>query len=80
MLKFYICEKCGIRITNPFDYYFMHVHHKNGKKADNRESNLQCLCISCHAKVDDMHKERWIKGSNKIIHDEFVKQYKKVVF
>ena len=78
--KGYVCEKCGEKITNPFDFHFMHVHHKNGKKADNKESNLQCLCIECHSKIDNVHKERWTKGSNKILLDEFIKRYKTVAF
>lgn len=78
--KDYVCEKCGIKITNPFDFHFMHVHHKNGKKADNRESNLQCLCIDCHSKIDNTHIERLKKGSNKIILDDFIKRYKEIVF
>ncbi len=78
--KGYVCERCGVRITNPFDYHFMHVHHKNGKKANNKEANLQCLCIDCHSKVDNTHKERWTKGSNKIILNEYIKRYKNNVF
>ena len=58
----------------------MHVHHKNGKKADNKEANLQCLCIDCHSKVDNTHKEHWTKGSNKIILNEYIKRYKNNVF
>lgn len=58
------CEKCGIQITNPFDQRFIHVHHQNGKKADNRKSNLQCLCIRCHANIDDAHRRRFSRGGN----------------
>ena len=74
--KDYVCEKCGVKITNPFDYHFMHVHHKNGKKADNKESNLQCLCIACHAKVDEIHLENFSKGGNKALLNNFNEIYK----
>lgn len=74
--KGYVCERCGVRITNPFEYHFMHVHHKNGKKADNKEANLQCLCIDCHSKVDDVHRERFSKGGNWALLKQFIEIYK----
>lgn len=54
----YTCEKCGLQISNPYDQHFIHVHHKNGIKINNRESNLQCLCLRCHANIDENHKRR----------------------
>ncbi len=34
---------------------FLHVHHLNGNKGDNRKENLQVLCIECHAKANPFH-------------------------
>lgn len=72
----YTCECCGLHITNPYDQHYIHVHHKNGRKIDNRLSNLQCLCLRCHANVDDNHRERLINsGANRIVYKEFGKKY-----
>lgn len=72
----YTCEKCGLKIIDPYDQHYIHVHHKNGRKTDNRLSNLQCLCLRCHAHSDEIHKERLIHtGANRIIYEEFVKKY-----
>ena len=53
----YTCECCGLKIEDPYDQHYIHVHHKNGRKIDNRESNLQCLCLRCHANVDQTHHD-----------------------
>ena len=66
---------CGIQITNPFDQRFIQVHHKNGKKVDNRPSNLQCLCIKCHANIDENHRHRFGRGGNKRDLDDFINRY-----
>lgn len=55
----YTCEKCGVHITNRQDYQYMHVHHINRDKLDNRRANLQCLCIDCHANVDALHQRNF---------------------
>lgn len=69
--KDYTCEKCRFKITDPHAKNYMHAHHKNRIKTDNREENLQCLCIKCHADVDDLHRrnfERDIKLARDLKH------------
>ena len=72
----YTCENCGLQITDPYDQHYIHVHHKNGRKIDNRLSNLQCLCFRCHANVNDRHKDRLLgSGAKRIEFAEFEKKY-----
>lgn len=73
----YTCERCGLHIDNPFDQFYIHVHHKNGNKTDNRTDNFECLCFRCHASVDSIHQMRLTTGANKVIYDEFCKKYPK---
>lgn len=72
----YTCERCGIHITNIFDYGYIHCHHRNGNKTDNREENLECLCVKCHSKVDKIHEIRFSKGANYIWLQDFLKKYR----
>jgi hypothetical protein len=51
-LRGYQCEQCFLDLTaNP---RYLHVHHLNGEKNDNHDSNLIALCIGCHAR-EPMH-------------------------
>lgn len=76
----YTCERCGLHIDNPFEQYYIHVHHRNGNKVDNRTRNLECLCVRCHANVDTNHQMRLMTGANKIIYNEFCRKYKEKQF
>ena len=71
----YTCERCGIHIDNPFEQHYIHVHHRNGNKVDNRTRNLECLCVRCHANVDTNHQMRLMTGANKIIYNKKKKKY-----
>lgn len=73
----YTCERCGIHITNVFDYGYIHCHHRNGNKTDNHEGNLECLCVECHSKVDKAHEIRFSKGANHIWLQDFLQKYRK---
>lgn len=75
--KDFTCERCGIKVNNGYDHMFMQVHHKNSVKTDNRESNLECLCIECHSECNDIHRHNFSLGGNKILLDEFRHSYRK---
>lgn len=73
--KNYTCEKCGFHPESRMDRQFIHVHHKDGRKTNNRESNLQCLCIACHSNVNPTHQENFSKGANRVMLDSFTKKF-----
>jgi hypothetical protein len=47
----YRCEhpECNIDLSNPQDHRFLHAHHIDADKSDSHPSNIQLLCIRCHA-------------------------------
>ena len=42
------CEVCGLDLVEA--PRFLHLHHINADRSDNRGENLRCLCIKCHAR------------------------------
>lgn len=70
----YTCEKCGVQVSR-FETEYMHVHHRNGDKANNRRSNLQCLCIKCHSEVDPTHVHNFSTRSKQILIKLFMQSY-----
>ncbi|MDE6769421.1 MAG: hypothetical protein K2J78_06835, partial [Muribaculaceae bacterium] len=73
----FTCERCGIKVDDGFDHQYMQTHHRNGNKTDNRESNLECLCVQCHSEVDDRHRHNFSRGGNKVMLEEFIRKYRK---
>lgn len=71
----YTCERCGVKVMNPFESEFMQTHHRNGNKTDNRESNLECLCIKCHSEVDDTHRRNFNTLAQQGLIQEFLQEY-----
>jgi hypothetical protein len=74
--KEFTCERCAIRMENPFDKRFIHVHHRNGDKLNNRKANLQCLCILCHSHIDDTHVGNFQKRRIQADIKAFVSRYR----
>ena len=73
----FTCERCGVKVEDRFDHQYIQTHHRNGVKTDNREANLECLCIECHAIVDEAHRRNFSRGGNKVKLDEFIAKYRR---
>ena len=41
------CENCKVNLRHHRN--LLHCHHKNRNRSDNREKNLQALCLLCHS-------------------------------
>ena len=45
----YKCERCGWGEKNPYTgKYVLEIHHKDGDYTNNKEENLEVLCLNCH--------------------------------
>ena len=74
----YTCEDCGVQCKDRKALHkkWWHLHHIDGVKTNNEKSNLACLCICCHSRKDEKHKENFSTPSQKIEIESFVKEYK----
>jgi hypothetical protein len=72
----FTCENCSIKINDNYDKRFLEVHHKNGDKLNNSDSNIECLCVLCHSNEDKKHQENFSKKNNQIKIKSFVERYK----
>lgn len=54
----YQCQQCGLDLAQ--HKRLLHVHHINGVKSDNSDSNLTPLCCDCHRKQPN-HQHMFIK-------------------
>ena len=43
------CEQCQVYLGDEDMQKFLHLHHVDGLKHNNRNENLRALCIGCHA-------------------------------
>lgn len=43
------CENCQIDLSHPTHRKYLHTHHVNAQKYDDRRENHKALCIRCHA-------------------------------
>jgi hypothetical protein len=56
-MRNYRCESCAVNLSG--HKKFLHAHHKNGIQYDNRETNIEILCIQHHAEQPyHMHMKR----------------------
>ena len=46
------CEECGIHLGNGEAKKFLHSHHIDRDKSNNRTANLRALCVDCHVKQE----------------------------
>lgn len=70
----FTCERCGTHVKD-FDHAFIQTHHKNGDKTNNKETNLECLCIHCHANVDDVHRRNFSIGGKPVMLQKYLEKY-----
>jgi len=73
--KDYTCESCGISCERGMHKRYWHVHHKDGDKTNNKERNLECLCVKCHASKDARHESNFSNSKWKRELEAFIELY-----
>ena len=64
-IRGFVCENCGLNLSNKHNQFFCEVHHINNIKTDNSIGNLRCLCVKCHSQVDERHRSNYASGYGK---------------
>jgi len=67
------CESCNIDLSKQEEKKWLHTHHKNGNKKDNRRANFEALCLLCHSLS---HRDKLTKGTGFMEVQDFINQYK----
>jgi hypothetical protein len=67
-------EKCGVDLSHASYKKFLHTHHVNAQKYDDRRENHKALCIRCHAE-EPMHAQL----KNSLDYREFMKIYPRLL-
>ena len=49
-IRNFTCEECNDFLRDEKFRRFLHVHHENMQKSDNRAHNLKVLCYECHSR------------------------------
>ena len=63
--KNYCCEGCTVQLSDKAS--LLHMHHVNGRKGDNSESNLKLFCIRCHSiQPNHQHMKSLLKAADVI--------------
>jgi hypothetical protein len=62
--KQFKCEHCLVNLSE--QRKLLHVHHKNGVKSDNLNSNLIALCADCHRK-EPFHEHLFIPQKDTVL-------------
>ena len=65
-IRNYTCEECGVWLKDAKFKQYLHAHHKNSQKSDNRFQNLKVLCIECHARYHSHMKNDKLSEYKKI--------------
>ncbi|NQY86171.1 MAG: HNH endonuclease [Colwellia sp.] len=70
----YICEQCSVDLDA--EKRLMHVHHVDGVKSNNQNTNLRVLCADCHKKQPH-HDHLFIKAVDVLTINRFRREQHK---
>ncbi len=76
----WICEQCGVNLSQHGARRLLHTHHINGVTSDHRDENLKSLCKDCHSK-QALHNRMFVSRKdrqliNRLRNEQFSKKSK----